>query len=96
VNSKNASNDLNAYADDFSVMGALFGGFYFVGYGKIVIGIVLASLMLIHPLLMAVVALYGGFFANKQLDIENREFNWLNVAGLFVIIIVFAYYRLFY
>jgi len=71
----------------FSLMGLLFGAYYYVGYEKMKKGLILGSLSS-FPLFGLFINIYLGFKAKKELPIGEIKFNWKNVAILFVVQIV--------
>jgi len=74
----------------WSWMGFLFAPHYYAGYGNLKVGIILAVIGGIMPLLSIFTGIYGGLKAKKELPIGEQEFNWKNVGITVVIIIVIS------
>lgn len=73
----------------FSLMGLIFGAYYYVGYGKLKKGLILGAISS-FPLFAVFINIYLGFKAKKELPIGEVAFNWKNIFILFIIQLVLA------
>lgn len=74
--------------EGFNWLALFFAPHYYAGYGQLNKGIAFAVISGILPILAIVVGVYGGMKANRELSINQSEFNWKNVVITIVTMLI--------